>query len=52
MGAVLRGRGSDSLEWRRGFNSATNPLQFGGELASISLQKGPQSRHDCAAIGP
>ena len=28
MGAVLRGRESDSLARRRGFNSATNPLQF------------------------
>ena len=46
VGAVLRSRGSDSLGPHRGFNFATNPLQFhfqsttiGPRLLLISLQK-------------
>ena len=46
MGAVLRGRGSDSTWQARGFNPTANHPRFGGKLALILGRSG----HDRTAI--
>ena len=46
LGADCRGRGSDSLGQRHGFNPAMNPPRFGGEIAPIV----GRSDHDRTAI--
>ena len=57
VGADCRGRGSDSLGWRRISQIGSEfPLNFASKEATIALDRGPRSSlivgHDQAAIRP